>query len=269
VIAAAALPRQVLGSMCMLCAWLAAAAQEAPAEALARRGAWDLAILSERLGKLHAQAGQGLLAERARRGLTEGSRQFDALLRSTAAAATPEARDSYLLLGLLWKEYRPWIARPATRESARREAERTAELAWVAVNAARAWPARSPSASLAAEAAHASVLAQRVARLQLLRRWDVRDDAASRELDRASRQLGATLARLSAEAGNDAEIAAELQVAQNQHVFMERAAHELAAKPALAAPLEIVAKTGDNILESLQRVARLYEARELSATLAR
>ena len=267
-IASAARLRYVLALVCVMAAPLAAA-EEAPAEALARRGAWDLAILSERLGKLHAQAGQGLLAERARRGLAEGARQYDALLRSTAAAASSEARESYLLLGLLWQEYRAWIARPATRENARRMAERTEELAWVAMKAARAWPARSHASTLAAEAAHASVLAQRVARLQLLRRWDVRDDAASRELDSASRQLRSMLARLAALAGNDAEIAAELRVAENQHVFLERAAQDLAAKPAFAQPLEIVAKTGDNILESLQRVARLYEARELSATPAR
>ena len=242
-----------------------ATSQEPGADAQARRGAWDLAILSERLGKLHAQAGQGLLAERARRGLAEGTRQFDALLRSTAAAASPDARDSYLLLRLLWQDYRTWLARPATRENARRLAERTEELAWVAGKAARSWPARSERAASAAQAAHASVLAQRVARLQLLRRWDLRDDAATRELAGASLQLRGILSALSAAAGNDAEIAAELQVAENQHVFLERAMQELAAKPALAHPLEIVAKTSDNALESLQRVARLYEARELSA----
>lgn len=246
-----------------------AAPQETTAEALARRGAWDLAILSERLGKLHAQAGQGLLAERARRGLAEGSRQFDALLRSTAAAASGETRERYLLLGLLWQDYRAWLARPATRENARRLAERTEELAWVAGQAARAWTARSARAVSAAQAAQASVLAQRVARLQLLRRWDVRDDAATRELAGASLQLRSSLASLRAGAGDDAEIAAELQVAENQHVFLERAVQDLAAKPALAQPLEIVAKTGDNILESLQRVVRLYEARELSAAPAR
>lgn len=246
-----------------------AAAQESPGETAARHGAWDLAILAERIGKLHAQAGQGLLAERARRGLAEGSRQFDTLLRSTSGAASAEVRDGYLLLGLLWQDYRAWIARPATRDNARRLAERTEELSWVAMKAARAWPARSASARLASEAAHASVLAQRVARLHLLRRWDVRDDAASRELAAASLQLRALLARLAADAGNDPEIAAELHVAENQHVFLERAAQELAAKPSLARPLEIVAKTGDNILESLQRVARLYEAREVSASATR
>jgi len=231
-----------------------------------RDGPWQLAMLSERMGKLHAQAGQGLLSERARRGLREAMGQFDALARqAVSGASTPEARDNYLLLGLLWHEYRPWLGRAATRENARRVAERTEELAWIALKGARMAQARALSASPAADASRACVLAQRVARLLLLRRWDLRDDASTRELALAAQELRAILERLGGLPGNSAEIAAELQVARNQHVFLERAAEELALKPAAPRPLEVAAKTGDNILESMQRVGRLYGDAGISA----
>lgn len=250
-------------AMLVLAAPLPAATQPS-GEAAARERAWRLATLAERLGKLHAQAGQGVLPERARRALTEALRDFDALLRDPRTAAA-EPRESDLLLALLWREYRPLLARPATREAARRLSERSEELAWVALKAARALPAGPDAVRRASQAAHAGVLAQRVARLHLLRRWDLRDEPATRELARATSQLLAALESLKAEAGNSADVMAELEVAENQRVFLARAAEELAVRPTAAAPLEVVAKTGDNLLESLQRVARLYEARPISA----
>jgi hypothetical protein len=228
-------------------------------DAAARDAPWELAILAERVGKLHVQAGQGMLAARARRSLAEAMRAFDASLAEAAREASgAEVRERYILLALLWQEYRPLASRPATREGARRMAERTEELAWVAFAAARASPAQSTAARRAAEAAQGAVLAQRVARLHLLRRWDVRDEGATRELAAAAAQLRAILERLQAEPGNSAAAAAELQVARDQHVFLERALRELASTPVAAAPLEAVAKTCDNIVESLRRVAQLY-----------
>src|SRR5688500_8175481 len=117
---------------------LATAMAQSPPDAAARAAAWELAVLAERVGKLHAQVGQGMLAERARRALAEAMRRFDASIRDAALnASNPESRENYALLALLWQEYRPLLARPATRESARRLAERTEELAWLAMKAAR------------------------------------------------------------------------------------------------------------------------------------
>ena len=227
--------------------------------------AWDLAILAERIGKLHAQQAQGIVAERSRRGLAEAMRQFEATLPAATAAAPPDERENYVLLRLLWREYRPWLARPATRDNARRLAERSEELAWVAMKAARAASAHDQGSSRAAESQEAGVLAQRVARLHLLRRWDVRDEAASRELTAAAARLRRLMDARRADAANTPEAAAELDVAHNQLLFMERAAEELAARPASPSALDIVARTGDHILESMGRVARLYEGAQLNA----
>jgi hypothetical protein len=264
--AAPLLARIAAGAVLALAACGAIAPPRAMAEG-ASPAAWELAILAERLGKLHAQAGHGLLAERARRALAEGTRRFDtALAEALAQSPGHDAREGYLLLRLLWQEYRALLARPATRESARRMGERTEELAWVAMKATRAMPASPGSVHPRDEALRAGVLAQRVARMHLLRGWDVRDEAASRELAAASAQLRRSLERLHGAQGLGEEIAAELRVAHNQHLFLERAAQQLATQPASAQALEVVAKTGDNILESMQRVSRLGAVAGLSAS---
>lgn len=218
-----------------------------------------LAILAERIAKLHAQLGQGVLVDRSRRALAEAVREFDATLRAIAALVTAgEARESYLLLRLLWPEYRAWVSKPPTRENVRKMAERADEVAWVAAKGARLLEARTPTRPLARQAERACVLAQRVPRLHLMRRWQPRDEALAGELHAASAELARTLEALASAPLNTPEIVAELQVAENQHVFLARAAREVAEGGAAPASFEVIAKTGDHILESLQRAARVY-----------
>ena len=62
-----------------------------------------LEMLAERIAKLHAQVGQGVLVERSRKALPEALREFEVALREVKARpAGPEVRDNYVLLGLLW-----------------------------------------------------------------------------------------------------------------------------------------------------------------------
>ena len=72
--------------------------------------------------------------------------------------------------------------------------------------------------------------------------------------------LQSTLASLRAVDSLGAEAAAELQVAQDQAAFLAQAARQLEGGRDVARHLEFVAKTGDHILESLERVVRLLEA---------
>lgn len=216
-----------------------------------------LAALAERTAKLHAQVAHGVLADRSRRGLTEAVRDFDALLRASARSAAPELRESYLLLGLLWDEYRVIALKPATRDAVRKLADRTDEVAWVASRAAMAaQPALGP---IAAKAARACVLSQRVPRLLLMRRWDPRNEELAREVNAAGAELAGTLEDLLGAAQNIPGLAGEVQVARTQHGFLVAAAKEIqGAGPGVKA-LENIAKTGDNILEAMQRVTRQYE----------
>lgn len=246
-------------------AWIAFLFMVAGASAHAQeRRAGDglrLAALAERTAKLHAQAAHGVMAERSRRGLADAVRDFDALLRANSSAAAAEARESYLLLGLLWEEYRGLAVKPATREGVRKLADRTDEVAWVASRiAAASQPALGP---IAAKAARVCVLSQRVPRLIFMRRWDPRNAELGREADAAAGELSGTLDDLLAASQNVPDLAAEVQVARTQHGFLAAAAAEVQrAGPGVKA-LENIAKTGDNILEAMQRVTRRYEEQGL------
>jgi hypothetical protein len=104
---------------------LAAATAQA-AEIQRGNAALRLAPTIERIARLHAQAGQGVMAERSRRALAEAIRDFSATLRAALASAQgPEVRDNYMLLAMQWQDYRDWAQRPPTRETARKLRDRT------------------------------------------------------------------------------------------------------------------------------------------------
>ncbi|MGZ5034086.1 MAG: hypothetical protein ACXWAC_12885 [Usitatibacter sp.] len=244
--------------------WFAALATLAGAQELPRASAaLRVATLAERIAKLHAQLGLGVLVERSRRALPEALRELDASVAAlTQRTREGEIRDNYVLLGILAKEYRQFAAKAPSRENARKLSERAEEIAWVATKNARLTEERmrTPGGTLALHAAQAGMLAQRVARLHLMRRWGHRDEANSRELGAASEELRLLLERLGAAPQNTPEIAAEIQVSQNQFMFLAQAASELESGAPAARQIEFIAKTGDNILESMERAVRLYEA---------
>jgi hypothetical protein len=251
-----ALRAAILAAAAAILCWAGAAAAQPPAPA----DPAQLAALAERIAKLHTQAAHGVLAQRSRRALGEAVREFDTTLRAVAARAPEgEARESYLLLGILWEEYRGWASRAPTRETVRRVGDRADEVAHVAAKAAR--QLRPLAGSLAALASRACVLSQRVPRLYLMLRAEPRNAELGREAAAAGEELRGALATLAATPQNSAEVAAEIQVALTQHGFLAAAAREVArAGTGASRPAEDLAKTGDHILESMQRVVRRYEA---------
>jgi hypothetical protein len=230
--------------------------------AAAQEPAMRLEALAERIAKLHAQLGQGVLTDRSRRAMPEALRDFDASLRQASTrAATPEVRDNYILLRLLWQDYRAWASKPPTRDNAKRLADRAEEVAWIAAKGARLVhePGRRGTGRLALDAAHAATLGQRVARLHLLRRWGLRDEGTAAALAAASADLRATIGKLRAAPHNTPEIDTELQVAEGQMAFLLQAASELEGGRGSLRQIEFIAKAGDHIFESMERVVRLYE----------
>lgn len=243
----------------LCCASICHAAGEAPLRATT---AIRLATLAERIAKLHAQVGQGVLVERSRRALAQSVRDFDATLKEVAAhAPTVELRDNYALLALLWQDYRDWALRTPTRENARKLRSRAEEVVWIAGKGAKLAQenARGATNASAVRAANAATLAQRIAKLHLWSRWDIRDEALAQELREANENLRRTIDTLRASAGENPEIAAELQSAESQIRFMADAARQLERRETPARAIEFVAKTGDHIFESMERLARLYE----------
>ena len=241
---------------------LAAFALVASPAARAQDPSIRLETLTERIAKLHAQVGQGVLVERSRRALPEAVRDFETALREVRSRpAGPEIRDNYVLLALLWTDYRAWALKPATRDNARKLAERAEEVAWVAAKGARLShdAGRKGTGLLALEAAHAATLSQRLARLYLLRRWDVKPETSERAAPAVETELQRTLDKLRAAPANTPAIETELQAAQGQLAFLLQAGRELDTRKAETRTLEFAAKSADHLLESMQRVVRLYE----------
>lgn len=221
-----------------------------------------LEALAERMAKLQAQLGQGVLAERSRRALKESMREFETSLRAaTASAPNLEAKENYALLALLWQDYRAWVVKPPSKDNARRLAERAEEITWIASKGARMIlePGRKGTGRLALDAAHAATLAQRVARLHLLRRWGLRDAGIEKQLMAATEDLGATMEKLRKSPSNTPEVETELRVAGDQLSFLAQAVQDLEGGRGTARQMEFIAKAGDNIMESMTRVARMYE----------
>jgi hypothetical protein len=244
--------------------WLGGIAASALAEEPHRASAaMRIAMLSERVAKLQAQAGQGILAERSRRAMPEALRDMESSIRVlTARAPGAEMQENYVLLGILAREYRQWALKPPTRENAKKLAERAEEIAWVASKNARLAQERmrTPAGTLALHAAQAGMLAQRVPRLHLMRHWGVRDGTLTRELEFSSEELRRNIELLGAAAQATPEIEGEVQVSRSQYEFLAQSARDVESGKSSARQIEFIAKTGDHILESMERVTALYEA---------
>jgi hypothetical protein len=215
-----------------------------------------LATLAERIAKLHAQVGRDVMAARSRRALPESLAQFERALREVSEGVPAEARENYRLLRHLWDEYRVAASQPATREGARKLAERTEEVVWIAEKGVRLVGPPAGSEALLA-AASARTAAQRIAKLHLLRGWALPADASARELRAAEATVALALARLKSEPNASEDATMVVRMADDQFSLMRQAIARLEGGGERALQLEHIAKTADHIMESMDRVARL------------
>ncbi len=237
------------------CIAFAAAARDAQTRgAQAHLG---LAPAIERMARLHAQSGQDVMGAKSRRALAEGVRDFDASLRAALAAAHgPEARENYVLLSMLWQDYRESVQRPASRETARRLRDRTEEMTWVASKGVRLAndATRGSVAGAALRASQAALSSQRIAKVYLWRRWDIHDDGLDRELRESRENLPRALQALAAAPDLGPEIAAHVESALTQWRFLSDAAVQLDKAPADKRALEFACKAADHIYEAMERL---------------
>jgi hypothetical protein len=245
-----------LSAAFVLAASLAAGAAPAPdvhrADAFLRLGP-----TVERIARLHAEVGHAIMAQRSRRALAEAIRDFDASLRATIAA-TPgaEARENYVLLAMLWQDYRDWAQRPPSRETARKLRDRTEEVAWVAAKGVRLVneSGRGAVNASALRASQVALASQRIAKAYLWRRWDIRDEGLDRELRESRESLPRALETMAQAPGLSAESITHVESAQTQWRFLSDAAAQLDAAPANAKALEFACKAADHILEAMEHV---------------
>ena len=222
-----------------------------------------LAMLGERMAKLHAQLGREVLVTRSRRALGEAANEFEAALREVSGAApNAEIRENYLLLRRLWDEYRPAATHAPSAENARKLAERNEEVVWIADKGARLLneQGRSRASELVLAAGSVRSAAQRLAKLHLQRGWALPPSARGAEVIAAELELERGLAALKAAPETGEELALELGAVENQLAFLKQAVERLQSGKDRPRQLEHVAKTSDNIAEAMDRVAREYEA---------
>ncbi len=224
--------------------------------------AMRLSTLAERIAKLHAQVGQGIFPQRSRKSLQQALQDFDSTLRSVAPrASTAASRDNYALLALQWQDYRDWAGRTPTRDTARKLRPRTEEVVWVASKGVKMLQEEGHVAVNASSvrAQGAATLAQRVAKLHLWARWEIRDESLARELRESTENLRRALEALRSAPQATPAAADEMQAAEIQLRFMEDAQSALSAGDAPARHIEFIAKTADHIQESMERLAQLYD----------
>ncbi len=241
----------------LACVVFAAAAAAHAAETRGAHAYLRLAPAVERIARLHAQSGQDVMGARSRRALAEAVRDFDASLRAALAAAPgPEARENYVLLAMLWQDYREWVHRAPSRETARKLRERTEEMAWVASKGVRlvSETSRASVASVALRASQAAAASQRIAKAYLWRRWDIRDDTLDRELREARENLPRALEAIAAAPDLDPDLAAHVESAQTQWRFLSDAAAQLDHSPADKRALEFACKAADYIYDAMSRL---------------
>ena len=216
-----------------------------------------LAPMVERIARLHAQTGQGVMAQRSRRALAEAVREFDGTLKAALAAAQgSEVRDNYVLLAMIWHDYREWALKPPTRETGRKLRDRTEEMTWVAAKGVRltSESGRTSVNASALRAAQAATASQRIAKAYLWRRWDVRDEGLDRELREAHENLPRALEAIAATSNLTADALTQVQSAQAQWGFLSDASAQLDSAPANARALEFACKAADHIYEAMERV---------------
>jgi hypothetical protein len=248
-----------LGLACATSAW--PQSKVADGGALANK-AMRQAMLVERIARLYAQVGLNVLAPRSRRTLPAAMREFSAgLAELSAAASTPELRENYLMVRRLWESYAPIVSQSPSLDGAKKVAERTEEIAWIAAKGARLFQSQAGLArtELAMAAGEMRWRSQQIAKLHLLRHWGVRTEGIVAELTAADAAYAAAVGRLKDAEALLPELAEDLRAAENQYLFLGQAAGRLATRTNVARELEYIAKTGDNLLEATDRVARLCE----------
>jgi hypothetical protein len=241
-------------------AQLKAAAKLDPAQL--QNKAMRLPMLAERIAKLYTQIGQKVLGSRTTRNLPAAVAEFDAVLKEMVAQApTPEIKENYQLLEQLWIEYRVIAQKPPNVDDARQLVEQNEEVVWIAAKGAMLVHenARAQADELIRTAGEVRVLSQRIAKLYLYRSWGLRSGLVANDLKTADAEFRKAMARLANAPQNTPEIKAELELAENQYIFLGQSIERLNAGKNANRELEFITKTCDNILEVMDRAARLYE----------
>ena len=219
-------------------------------------------MLAERITKSFSLIGQNVLETRSRRQMEDSLREFGSALKELRAASpTPEIKENYDLLAQLFEEYQGIQTKPVNIENAKELAEQNEELVWISQKGAMLIQTHTKStrSDLITTAGDARTLSQRIAKLYLFRSWGVRSDVIAKDLKTALADYRTAINKLLASPENTDAVKSELALAETQWAFLQQAMDRLNANQTSKTELEFVSKSCDNILEVMERVAKLYE----------
>ncbi|MCB1890464.1 MAG: type IV pili methyl-accepting chemotaxis transducer N-terminal domain-containing protein [Rhodocyclaceae bacterium] len=246
--------RPLLGCLIGAFATLAIAADPGP---VGRAG--QQRMLAQRVVKAYSQIGLNVLPTAAMNQLTNALASFDANLKALdETAANDTIKRGLSDLALAWQPLKRGAMAPISRDNALNLARETdaVELAAKRVVQQLQDHADTPSNRLVSLATRQSALCQKIAKAFMLMSWGIESATVREELDTAVNEFSGGLEQLRSQRENSAEVRRELDEMALQWEWLQTA---IAAEGATSYRL-IVAEATESILESTQRITRMYEA---------
>jgi|GEM_PF-2650766 len=214
----------------------------------------QLATLVTRSARCWVQAGLNIDAAHAQQTMANALRTFEqgfAAFRSRAGGMGQ--MEKALLVEQRWRIYRMSIAAKPDASAAKRLVSQSDDIARVLNEAAEALQKRmnNEAATLAQRGARGPLQVERMMRMALARRWDVAPADATVQLDGMRADYARWLKEMAAIPTEDNTFPGQVQLAQQQFVFLEGA---LRAAPD-SKEAESVVKLGERVGEASEVVA--------------
>jgi Type IV pili methyl-accepting chemotaxis transducer N-term len=220
-----------------------------------------LRMLSQRMAKLYAQLGLGILPDKAFQQLKESSSLFDAHLNELLAlAASPDNVKTYTELSGVWAIYRETLSlAPAVDSGAKvlEQSERVLRLAQRGVVEIES-VAGGPAGKLINLCGRQRMLSQRMAKSFFMREWGV-TKLNDTEMAAARNEFKTGLTLLRSDANTPADIKAQLGLAETQWLFFENAFDAAPKTTAATTAIRNIATTSERILEQFDQITGMYE----------
>jgi len=214
-------------------------------------------MLTQRIVKAYCQIGLEVTPEVSRAQLTGAVARFDRQLDDLEAAA-PNAETKRSVTGLRerWGGFRQLATGAVSREGARELAQRGEEVLLAAQQLAVQFEqaAGTPQARLVNLSGRQRMLSQRLAKLYMLRAWQVDTPSLREELDSARREFEGALATLRAARENTHAISIELDAVALQWEWFKNAL----ALQGTDSYLFVVGDASESILNSMDLITARY-----------